>query len=39
MLAAEMAQAQAMWRKSGGRISITARSSAPLFSSVLTAEI
>jgi hypothetical protein len=39
MQAAEMARAQAVWRKSGGRISVTARSSGPLFSSALTAEI
>jgi hypothetical protein len=39
MQATKMARAQALWRKSGGRISVTARSSDPLFSSALTAEI
>jgi hypothetical protein len=39
MQAAEMARAHAVWQKSGGRISVTARSSGPLFSSALTAEI
>jgi hypothetical protein len=39
MQAAKMAQAQAVWQKSSGRISITARSSGPLFSSALTAKI
>jgi hypothetical protein len=39
MQAAEMARAQAMWQKSGERILVTARSSGPLFSSALTAEI
>jgi hypothetical protein len=34
-----MARAQDVWRKSGGRISVTARSFGPLYSSVLTAEI
>jgi hypothetical protein len=39
MQAAEMARAQAVWRKSSGRILVTDRSSGPLFSSALTAEI
>jgi hypothetical protein len=39
MQAAELERAQVMWRKSGGRISVTARSSGPLFSLALTAEI
>jgi hypothetical protein len=39
MQAAEMARAQAVWQKSGGRILVIAHSSAPLFSSALTAEI
>jgi hypothetical protein len=39
MQAAEMAQAHAVWQKSGGNISVTARSSGSLFSSALTAEI
>jgi hypothetical protein len=39
MQAAEMARAQAVWQKSGRRISVTARSTGPLFSSALTAEI
>jgi hypothetical protein len=39
MQAAEMSRAQAVWRKSGRRISVTARSSGPLLSSALTAKI
>jgi hypothetical protein len=39
MQAVEMVRAQAVWQKSGERISVTARSSGPLFSSALTAEI
>jgi hypothetical protein len=39
MQAAEMARAQALWKKIGGRISVTTHSSGPLFSSALTAEI
>jgi hypothetical protein len=39
MQAAEMARVQAVWRKSGGKISVTARFYGPLFSSALTTEI